>query len=400
MLKKCLLLFAISLYFGGFAQVAKDPQLFWEITSPKGKKSYIYGTFHSNDKKVFNLPDSLYTVLKNTELLVVETDMFAIVKDLEVRSTAFSMRFDTHGLPYSSTNEAGETVYGTEDGMPHFLDMYLLNLAQLNGIEYTTLEAMETQIKLTKTNVAEPDSIYMDEVLMSSTLEGLYINGDIAGIDKLLRKYYSNSLYQRTIVDRNLAMTNRIDTLLQNTRGVVLVGSAHLGGSFGVLKFLKDAHWKVRLVSAVVTDKAEDKQTMRKQKVFVLEEEELQFHSEWAGAPIEMDREGALNYYFFKELGQGNVYSVELIEKESYPSLEDVVNDYMLSPGDAKTLRYLTDDGYVYFEGISDSYPEGYAWVRIIEGQNAYAVLKAFGGNKFMNSDRPRKFFNGCWFMD
>lgn len=396
-------LFLIVFFFVHFlasAQVAKDPQLFWEIKSPKGVKSYLFGTFHSNDRRVFNLPDSLYTVLRNTDMLVMETDIYSIVRDLEVRSSAFSLRFDTYGLPYSSSNLAGETAYGTEDGMPHFLDMYLLNLAQLNGKDYSTLEAMETQLKLSKSNIAEPDSVFLDAVLLESTLEGLYINGDISGIDKILRKYYSQGLYHKMIISRNEAMTLRIDTLLSKSSGLVLVGAAHLGGNFGILKLLKDKGWKVKLVSSVSTENSVDKLALRSVKYFVVEDEDLSFHTEWPGVPIEMARDGSINYYFFKELGQGNAYSVELVEKDNYESIEDVANDFILSPGDAKVIKYITDDGYTYYEGVSDSYPEGYSWVRIVEGPNSFAVLKAYGGNKFMNSNRPRKFFNGCWFMD
>ena len=387
--------------FVGLSQTAKDPQLFWEIKSPKGKVSYVYGTYHGNDRKLFNLPDSLYTALKATKMLVVETDIHSITRDLEVRSSAMSMNFDVYGLPYTMSKQPSETLYGNEDGMPHFLDMYLLNLAQLNGIPYTVLESMETQMFLAKgTNfVEQEDSVALDQVLLESTLEGLYVNGDIAGIDRILRKYYSEGLYNRTIIQRNLAMADCIDSLLNKQSAVVLVGAAHLGGQNGVIRLLKSKGWKVRVVSSTSTSDAADKLELRSKKTLEVVNEELAFHSEWPGVPNEMEREGLLGFYYYKELGQGNAYSIELIDRANYESLQDLAKDYIFSPGDAKIIRYETDDGYEYFEGVSDSYPEGYAWVRVIAGDNAFAVLKAYGGNKFMNSNRPQKFFNSCWFI-
>ncbi len=386
----------------GITQVNNRSQLFWEIKSPKGFTSYLYGTIHSNNRAVFNLPDSLYIVLNDTKLLVMETDMYSISRDLEVRSSAISLNFDTYGLPYTSSNLATETVYGNEDGMPHFLDMYLLNLAQLNGIAYTTLESMETQIALSKTvkGLDEPDSVMLDAVLLESTLEGLYINGDINGIDRILRKYYTAGLYNKMIVLRNTSMANRLDTLLSHQSGVVVLGAAHLGGNYGVLKQLKNRGWTIRLINSDSYPANELKKLMRSKRSFTVVDEAVRLHSEWPGIPIEMDREGLLNFYFFKELGQGNAFTIELIDRSNYEDLLSVAKDYILTPGDAKIIRYVTDDGYIYYEGVSDSYPEGLSWVRVIAGEHAFAVLKAYGGNKFMNSDRPQKFFNNCWFIE
>ena len=384
-----------------FSQVAKDPQLFWEVKSPKGSVSYIYGTFHSNDRKLFNLPDSLYTVIQKTGLMVVEVDMHSITRDLEVRTSAIGLNFDTHGKAYTGNSTASETIYGNEDGMPHFLDMYLLNLAQLNGIPFTTLEPMETQMQLSRgvPGLDQQDSVYLDAVLLESTLEGLYVNGDIQGIDRILRKYYSQGLYNKSIVERNNAMVERFDTLLNKQNAVVLIGAAHLGGQFGILKQLREKGWKVRAVSPVVSDNHPDKMALRSVRSLEVNDEVFAFHSTWPGVPNEQAREGLLNYYYYKELGQGNSYSIELIDKANYAELIDVAKDYILTPGDAKIIRYVTDDGYVYYEGVTDSYPEGLAWVRVIAGEQAYAVIKAYGGNKFMNSDRPQKFFNNCWFI-
>ena len=58
----------------------------------------------------------------------------------------------------------------------------------------------------------------------------------------------------------------------------------------------------------------------------------------------------------------------------------------------------MLDDGTILCEGISDTYPEGLNWIRIIFNENYFAVLKTYGGNKFMHSDRPKKFFSDVWF--
>jgi hypothetical protein len=116
------------------------------------------------------------------------------------------------------------------------------------------------------------------------------------------------------------------------------------------------------------------------------------------GKPFDIDKEDVALNLIFREMGQGNTYSIEVIEKLEGQSLESVAQDYIQSPGDSKKTEGVLDDGTVFIEGISDSYPEGISWVRVIDSEKYFAILKAYGGNKFMNSKRPQNFFNNIWF--
>jgi hypothetical protein len=59
--------------------------------------------------------------------------------------------------------------------------------------------------------------------------------------------------------------------------------------------------------------------------------------------------------------------------------------------------RFL-DDGTECFEGLSDTYPDGIQWVRLMKNDKHLVVMRAFGGNKFMHSNRPNQFFSKVWF--
>ena len=57
------------------AKTKKYPSLFWEISGNGLKKpSYLFGTMHVSSKIAFNLADSFYLAIKNSEVVALETN--------------------------------------------------------------------------------------------------------------------------------------------------------------------------------------------------------------------------------------------------------------------------------------------------------------------------------------
>src|SRR4030095_3086389 len=57
------------------AKAKKYPSLFWEISGNGLKKSsYLFGTMHVSSKIAFNLSDSFYLAIKNSEVVALETN--------------------------------------------------------------------------------------------------------------------------------------------------------------------------------------------------------------------------------------------------------------------------------------------------------------------------------------
>ena len=97
-------------------------------------------------------------------------------------------------------------------------------------------------------------------------------------------------------------------------------------------------------------------------------------------------------------MGQGNTYSIEMIPIDGSLTLEEQAAIYIASP-DATTFKHTySDDGTDFYEGLSDTYPEGMQWVRLLQSDKYLLIVKAYGGNKFMNSNRPKLFFSKVWF--
>ena len=78
--------------------------------------------------------------------------------------------------------------------------------------------------------------------------------------------------------------------------------------------------------------------------------------------------------------------------------MEDLADQYIASPPESQTKKVELDNGVVAYEGIADSYPEGLYWTRVMMNDRHFMVIKAYGGNKFMNSRRAQYFFDKVWF--
>jgi hypothetical protein len=97
-------------------------------------------------------------------------------------------------------------------------------------------------------------------------------------------------------------------------------------------------------------------------------------------------------------LGQGNTYEISIIPLDTNLTPEEIASIYIANPSNTNTREVLLDDGRVIYEGLSNNYPEGLNYVQIQFSSNYFAVIKAYGGNKFMHSNRPNQFFQRVWF--
>ena len=403
-MKPIVVLFLSYCFFGQSQN--SDNQLLWEISGNGLKvKSYLFGSFHTNDKRVFNLGDSTYKALNSCSGIVLETDISSLFIELDTRNNDVKFLYDQNGNPYTSSKDPTFTLYGNEDGMPQFLDAHLQQFAYLNNKTFYPLESVEDQINLLKS-----DSEYMpsyaeveSQIISQEKILALYLKGDIYGLDKLMRislGVYKN-LYQRLIIDRNKIMTKGIDTLIQKEKLFIAVGAGHLAGDEGIINLLRKKGYQVRMMQhQESTSASPNRMEFYRSKTYKYSDDANGLVVQFPGKPLVFDKMNgdpiATHKMIYREMGQGNTYHIEMILKDAL-TLEGVAYDYIQSPRTTKIKFTTTESEVNYAEGLSDSYPEGLAWVRVIEGSNYFAIAKAYGGNKFMNSKRAQKFFNSIW---
>jgi len=406
-MKSAFLFFFVGL-FSNWSQtqiVNREKELLWEISGNGLKeKSYLFGSLHSNNKAVFNLADTVYVALENAKTIVLETDIFSLFETLDTRKSTSSSLFDKNGKPYTASNEASKTYFGSEDGMPQFLDAYFQEYCYNAGKRFFALETVKSQLELSFDIPIAQRNLVNNQLsnFLQEKLIDLYLKGDINAIDRFMRSNLSTQkeLYDKIIVKRNIAMTIKLDSLLKTKTSVFCaVGAGHLAGSEGLVNLLRSKGYRVRPVLWTISEiPIAAKKSVRSKRGYVFRDESSGLIVNFPGKPYAKRQKDGSFILKYCDLGQGNSYEVTIIPYDENLSFEEMAAIYIASPPNSPYVRKSLDDGTEIFEGLSDTYPEGLSWVQIQVSDAYFAVIKTYGGNKFMHSDRPKKFFESIWF--
>lgn len=377
-------------------ETGKEYQLLWEIKAKGNKRtSYVFGSMHSNDPRLFNFPDSLYTAFASVDAVVLETDVTQIYDQYDVRLNLFNFDLFDKKRSFASSKKATQTVYGSEDGRPQFLDAYFQQAGYCGGKGFYELETVQDQLKLAEnpelfnTRTAINGLFFTKEAFIQT-----YINGDIASLTNMLKSQFKSTpeAYDELITKRNQVMAKGLDTLMRKQSVFCAIGSGHLYGSDGVLQLLRQKGFSVRPVQATYNNStATAKKLVQSWRSYSVADEENSFRMTFGGKPIELTTDDCnKKHYIYQELGQGNTF--ELLIHASADYLDD--NRYNFIENDiAQTKEFVLDDGAKGIEGLVLDPIKGYQWKRFIQfGELCYELI-CYGGNKFMHSDRASKFF-------
>lgn len=267
---------------------SQEKSLAWKITgNGLEKPSYLYGTMHTQDKRVFKFKQSVMDAFKSTEVYVMEinadlSDQFALMglmmmegdtslNDLLTKNQYDSVaRYfkDSLGQPITMFNNMLPMLtaqmiemkdLGTEEEMA--LDLYFSKLAKEQGKKVKGLETAEEQIKaLNAMSYREQAEALYESVkgkyegktdaTMDQLLE-LYLLGDLEGMlslvkdDSLGDEELQKTFEEHLLLKRNRVMTGRMLPIIKEQSAFIAVGAAHLGGDFGIISMLRQLGFTV-----------------------------------------------------------------------------------------------------------------------------------------------------------
>ncbi|TNE55901.1 MAG: TraB/GumN family protein [Bacteroidetes bacterium] len=377
--------------------IKPDHQLLWQISGNGLKKnSYLFGSYHSNDPRVFRLSDSTFSAINRVDGIVLEADIYELFTQYDMRIGRAKLKFDSEGRPYTSDRRASKTRYGDEDGRPQFLDLYFQQLAQNMGKGFYVLETIEEQMEAfealferSRTQMSLQQLKVIQDNLMQS-----YLDGDIDRLLTLIQKQMgTGAAYERIIVKRNEHMAVGIDSLCRKRSLFVAVGAGHLAGDKGLIQLLRSRGFRVnQVVASFSPERTEAEKKLRLFSRHTYQDSTYGFSAVLGGIPV---RDSSVLTYrlIYQEMGQGNTYVIEL-EKVYERNFSEYAEDLIDPPKNGSVEEILHQQKIPAYEGIGFEYGVGLCWKRVFEYQGNLVKLMCYGGNKFMNSNRPTNFFN------
>lgn len=250
-----------------------NSSLLWSIHPPEGKTSYLFGTMHIRDERVYGYCDVLYPIIQQSDVYVGEMDLgetpghimtpaysmsayfrpevYAKLRCQVLKSFRLDiLRFD-HLHPLMIMSAISQSML--ENDRRVSLDEHLWHFADRQQLTMQGLETLEEQVTLLHSIAPEPLYRQIKEIstgpeklrkFTRHSLE-LYAEGDIHRLYQLT-KSSMHHLRKRIIYNRNLEMIKRMKSFDPSLTYFVAVGAGHLSGSTGIIGGLRASGYKVK----------------------------------------------------------------------------------------------------------------------------------------------------------
>jgi len=270
-----------------FASVLQA-ELFYVI-SYKDSHIFLVGSIHAGKASFYPLADSIENAYKQSDYIVVEVDLndpSVLMKAQLLFSNALYPKGETlvtqlnsqtyeKWVQYASKNhislkmyerfrpwaivmqlsewEIKKSGYSEQWG----IDRYFLNKASRDGKKIVSLESIEEQFGL----LSDPK---FEEQLLAYSIDE--VNNEQFSLDEMFKSWDTGDenrfttileeqsktdpdyvqIVDRIIVQRNIKMAQKIEKLLiQGSKAMVIIGSAHLVGEKGVVNLLRKKGYQV-----------------------------------------------------------------------------------------------------------------------------------------------------------
>lgn len=261
--------------------------LFWKIYgNGLSDTSYLYGTMHSKDTRVFQFKDGVIEAFNRSDIYAMElnidsVDQLAIVQGL-IMDSSYTLKTLLNEEEYSLIDKFFKDSVGISllffnkiqplytsqmislqnmgNQQTEALDIYFFNEAKRQDKITVGLEQLKEQINAfnsipyeiqAKELVRSVVENSKDDILEMEKLIEWYVKGDL---DKLLEMTLNNESSNKEIskiindeflIKRNKKMADRSETLIKIGSVFIAIGAAHLPGKEGVIEEIRKKGYTV-----------------------------------------------------------------------------------------------------------------------------------------------------------
>lgn len=259
------------------SQQTNSQSLLWKITgNTLSSPSYLYGTIHIKDKRVFEWQDPVYARLGECSVYAGELDLnmdnimkaagymllpegqtlhdrftaeeYNLVKDAVKSCSGYELALLDKLKPISLVALCF-SVNGTEE-LEATVDELLYKKAVEGGKQIIGLETVEEQVvlldKIPDSYVLEYFRNLDEQEREFNNLIRFYRNADLDSLWLMMQDEESGSMLNDEMIRaRNHRMTERIVPLIRKQSTFIAVGSGHLPGNEGIIALLRNEGYVV-----------------------------------------------------------------------------------------------------------------------------------------------------------
>jgi uncharacterized protein YbaP (TraB family) len=263
------------LFFYSICISQNSNTVLWKISGKNlTKPSYLFGTIHLKDKRIFLANDSINHFIKNCDTFASELHpdslnaLFFNTSNKNDTSDVFKKSLDDsdyEAIDKKLRNDFGLSLrqiknknYGLlklllnpieekNDDYPTFLDGYLMAIAKRMNKEIIGLENINSHESALNSLKAE-EKLKREVIDLSKTVKNkaphedlikLYLEGNINKIQDNMSSLAYETQYDLIYI-RNKIMAHTIDSIVKSRTLFATCGSAHLGGDNGIIQMLKE----------------------------------------------------------------------------------------------------------------------------------------------------------------
>jgi len=416
--------FFLILFLTVKAQTNQWPKtLLWRITgNGLEKPSFLYGTIHLEDRRLFYFGDSLYRCLEQADGYAIEVNLHEFIDSM--MSQVFQGKEqeilnDDEKLSATGNNKKKTFLIDslfknakkgdkesrkkleqlrrqqvnniTQPDMPTFMDAYLYGIARRQGKWLGSIEDVQDQLgivdeighRLDTTDFLKPNA------KLRFTLEEMiknYIAKDLDGIDKYDKTGLTDDMQEKLFLKRNIKMAKRMDSLSHIRSIFFAIGAGHLPGDSGVINLLKRKGFTVEPVFATRNIAPEKYaatldevpwQTIEEQnKLYRIDMPEKPGDYNLMGEIVKMKVDIDITTMTYYMIGQ-------TIMNGSLNKMDDLFKEMAKKMGDPSPInvQHIKKDSVDGIEGIINS-SYGYYRIQFWQYSNAMYMLMAGNGKK------------------
>jgi len=264
---------------GTNAQAAENG-LLWKLEAPNGKVSYLFGTMHSDDRRINNFSPAITKALTESDVFMMEAlpprdpSIFLMPEDRSLSEMLTEKEFDRvreladfHSMHIEAAMRMKPWLLAVvfdlpKPQTPYAQDVQLYTMAQDKAKDVLGLEDATQHFAALDSFTLDEQLVMLRAVLKRSQKEKerdfeslikAYLKGDTAKIaaldDKITGSILPKELWARMrtklLDERNLRMAERIASLANEQSLFVAVGASHLAGDDGLIAKLKAAGYQV-----------------------------------------------------------------------------------------------------------------------------------------------------------